>query len=231
MTSALVLTGLLMGLAGGPHCLAMCGLGCAAVTRAAGGPGSHAPLFFHMSRIGGYGLLGGVAGASAQSIGWLTAQTDVMRPVWTVLMLATFSFGFWLLASARQPVWLEQMGRQVWGKVKVLTTRWGKSAPWMLGGLWALMPCGLLYSALLVAMLSGNAINGAVTMLLFGLGSTLVMTVGATLVQRVMRRGNGNGNGLQGWILRSVGLVVVSASLWSLWMVAHSDNGFWCFAS
>ena len=229
MTSALALTGLLMGLAGGPHCLAMCGLGCTAVTRATGGPGSHAALIFHLSRIAGYGLLGGVAGVSAQSIGWLTAQTAVMRPVWTVLMLATFSFGFWLLASARQPVWLEQMGRQVWRKVKGLTTRWGKGAPWMLGGLWALIPCGLLYSALLVAMLSGSAVNGAVTMLLFGLGSTLVMTVGATLVERVIRRGQSSG--LQGWIFRAVGLVVVSASLWSLWMVAHSDNGFWCFAS
>jgi uncharacterized protein len=229
MTSALLLTGLLMGLAGGPHCLAMCGVGCAAVTRATGGTGSHTALIFHLSRISGYGVLGGVAGASAQSIGWLTAQTAVMRPVWTVLLLATFSFGFWLMASARQPAWLELMGRRVWGQVKVLTTRWGRGAPFVLGGLWAFMPCGLLYSALLVAMLSGDAINGAATMLLFGLGSTLVMTVGATLVRRVLR--HAQGNGLQGWIFRAAGLVVVSASLWSLWMLAHSDTGFWCFSS
>lgn len=229
MTTSLVLTGLLMGLAGGPHCLAMCGLGCTAVVRATNGQDANSALHFHIARIAGYGFLGGLAGASTQSIGWLTAQSTVLRPVWTVLLLATFSFGFWLMASARQPGWLEKMGRQAWGKVRILSNRTGKGAPWLVGGLWALMPCGLLYSALLVAMLSGSAVNGAVTMLLFGLGSTLVMTLGASLFQRVFRQAQGAR--LQALIFRTIGLVVATASLWALWMGANASNGFWCFAS
>ena len=40
------------------------------------------------------------------------------------------------------------------------------------------MPCGLLYSALLVAALSGGAWQGALSMALFGVGSGIWLLVG-----------------------------------------------------
>jgi uncharacterized protein len=232
MNATLAWTALLMGLAGGPHCLAMCGLGCAGVARATGGQNRHATKLFHMGRVAGYTMLGAVAGASTEGLGWLAAQTSVLRPIWTTLMLATFAFGLWMLASARQPVWLELAGRSVWGKVKGFTQvkigGQGGVAPMMMGGLWALMPCSLLYSALLVAMLSGNAWNGATTMLLFGTGSTLVMTGGTAVALRFLR--GSSQVRLQLWSIRLAGLALVAASVWALWMGANSSTGFWCFA-
>jgi uncharacterized protein len=44
--------------------------------------------------------------------------------------------------------------------------------PAVLGLGWALLPCGLLYSALAVAMLASDPLGGAVAMLAFGLGTT-----------------------------------------------------------
>jgi sulfite exporter TauE/SafE len=40
-----------------------------------------------------------------------------------------------------------------------------------LGGIWGWLPCGMVYSMLLTAMLSGAAFSGAMVMLVFGLGT------------------------------------------------------------
>jgi hypothetical protein len=41
----------------------------------------------------------------------------------------------------------------------------------LLGMLWGWLPCGLVYSVLLTALASGDALNGAAIMLAFGLGT------------------------------------------------------------
>lgn len=226
---ALALTALLMGLAGGPHCLAMCGLACAGVGKAAGMDSTRALAMFHTGRMAGYSLLGAVAGASAQSVGWLAQQTSLLRPVWTLMLLGTFAFGFWMMTAARQPAWVEAAGRQLWGRVRPNASRWGRGAPVLLGALWALMPCSLLYSALLVALLSGSALNGGVTLLLFGLGSTLVMTGGLAALRHLF--GQSGAGKFQVWGVRLAGLVLAAGSVWALWMGAGSASGFWCFAN
>jgi hypothetical protein len=42
---------------------------------------------------------------------------------------------------------------------------------WFSGMLWGLVPCGLVYSVLPLAFLSGNIVTGAALMLSFGLGT------------------------------------------------------------
>jgi len=74
-----------------------------------------------------------------------------------------------MMVQSRQPAWVEQAGRSVWARVRPL---FGAPGGVMAAGvLWALMPCGLLYSALLVAALSGGPLEGALTMALFAVGS------------------------------------------------------------
>jgi sulfite exporter TauE/SafE len=41
----------------------------------------------------------------------------------------------------------------------------------MAGSVWGLVPCGMVYGALLAALLSGSAVRGALLMLAFGLGT------------------------------------------------------------
>ena len=61
MDQALFLSAVLMGLAGTPHCLAMCGAAC---TAAAGGGRARNLLPFHLGRLVAYAAAGAVAAAS-----------------------------------------------------------------------------------------------------------------------------------------------------------------------
>ena len=103
MNSTLALTALLMGLAGGPHCLAMCGAACAGIGRAAQkqgvGPGrdTRAMLLFQVGRIVGYSMLGALAASTLQGVGWLSTQSAVFRPVWTLFHIVAFLIGGLLL--------------------------------------------------------------------------------------------------------------------------------------
>src|SRR5665647_1455956 len=97
MQTSLAVTALLMGLAGGPHCIAMCGAACAGIGKAAGERGSSAIWTFQVGRLASYSALGAVAAASMQGLGWLTTQTAVMRPVWTLFHVAAMLLGLMLL--------------------------------------------------------------------------------------------------------------------------------------
>src|SRR5450830_1262857 len=216
MQTSLAVTALLMGLAGGPHCIAMCGAACAGIGKAAGERGSSAIWTFQAGRLASYSALGAVAAASMQGLGWLTTQTAVMRPVWTLFHVAAMLLGLMLLVLARQPVWLDTTARSVWSKVRALNATWGRGAPW------AFMPCGLLYSALLVAALSGGPLDGALTMALFALGSSVSLMTGPWLLLRLQGGGTGE------WGIRLAGLALVATSGWALWMGLAHDTAPWC---
>ncbi|MBU3739529.1 MAG: sulfite exporter TauE/SafE family protein, partial [Rhodoferax sp.] len=162
MQSSLALTALLMGLAGGPHCVAMCGAACAGVARSAGPQGATAALWqFQLGRVLGYAMLGGLVAASLQGLGWLTVHAAALRPVWSLFHVGALVLGLFLLFKAQQPVWLERAGRGLWLGARWLATGHGRGLPLVVGALWAFLPCGLLYSALMVAALTASALGGA----------------------------------------------------------------------
>ena len=127
MLTTLALTALLMGLAGEPHCLAMCGAACAGVGRSAQmrgqGRGTGAMLLFQIGRIIGYATLGAVAASAFQGVGWLSTQSVALRPVWTFFHIVCFLLGMVLLVRAAQPIWLEGVGRAVWADTLALGPR------------------------------------------------------------------------------------------------------------
>ena len=176
MQTSLALTALIMGLAGGPHCVAMCGAACAGMGQVAGVHQNRALLSFQVGRWLGYSLMGGLAALSVQALGWLTVESAALRPVWSMLHVAAVVLGLLLVWQAKQPVWLDQSAQQLWGKIRrfkgnSVKGNSGKFAPLVVGVLWAFMPCGLLYSALMVAALTGNVLDGALAMACFALGS------------------------------------------------------------
>lgn len=222
MQTSLALTALFMGLAGGPHCIAMCGAACAGLGQAAGGRRNEALWAFQLGRVIGYSLLGGLAAASMQGLGWLTIQSAALRPVWTLFHVAALLLGLLLLVRARQPVWLEGAARRLWDGARTLAAGRGRGAPLVVGVLWALLPCGLLYSALLVAALTGSALQGAGVMALFATGTAVSMLAGPWLWLRL--RGTGSGD----WGVRLAGLALALSSAWALWMGLAHDTAPWC---
>ncbi|MBY0463577.1 MAG: sulfite exporter TauE/SafE family protein, partial [Burkholderiales bacterium] len=95
-------------------------------------------------------------------------------------------------------------------------------APFVLGAGWALMPCGLLYSALLVASLSASVLDGAAIMAAFALGTSVILTAGPWLLLRV--RGGASG----AWGIRLAGGALIATSGWALWMGITQPSGIWC---
>jgi sulfite exporter TauE/SafE len=228
MQFSLGATALLMGLVGGPHCVAMCGAACAGIGQAAGARKASAILGFQLGRIVGYSALGALAAASIQGLGWLTIQSAALRPVWTMFHVAALLLGLVLLLRAQQPVWLEAAGRRIWARAKAFGAGAG-GAPVVLGVLWALLPCGLLYSALLVAAIAGAPWEGAAVMALFALGTGVTMSAAPWLW--LMLRGNDVAVGGSGaWGVRLAGLALAGSSGWALWMGLVHNTAPWCVA-
>ncbi len=222
MQSSLAVTAVLMGLAGGPHCVAMCGAACAGLAQAAGPRRRHALTAFQIGRLAGYSTLGAVAAGGMQALGWLTIQSAALRPVWTMLHVAAMLLGLLLMLQARQPVWLDQSARRLWQRVRAFQDRRTRSAPYILGALWALMPCGLLYSALMVAALTSTPLEGGLTMALFALGSSVGLWAGPWLWLRMQSLGDG------AWGMRLAGLALLGVSAWGLWMGLVHQQAPWC---
>jgi sulfite exporter TauE/SafE len=170
----------------------------------------------------GYSLLGGLAAFSVQALGWLTVESAALRPVWSMLHVGAFVLGLLLVWQAKQPVWLDQSAQQIWSKIRRLNNNLGKVAPMAVGSLWAFMPCGLLYSALMVAALTGNAFEGAITMACFALGSGLSLGFAPWLLLKVKTLGDG------GWGIRLAGLALATTSAWALWMGLAHNQAPWC---
>lgn len=221
MLATLMLTAWLMGLAGSPHCLAMCAAPCAGVAQACGGAGpKRALLCWHVGRALGYALAGTVAAVSMQWLGAWGERSAMLRPVWSIAQVAALALGLWLLVRGRQPAWFARWtapgalpdGRQpVHGPGRGL-----RRAGWIGVG-WALMPCGLLYSALVVAALAGTALAGALVMLSFAVGSGVMLAIGPWLWLRlgVARLGGGTAAGDR-WAIRLAGGLLVASAGWAL---------------
>jgi sulfite exporter TauE/SafE len=222
MQTSMAITALFMGLVGGPHCVAMCGAACAGIGRAAGERSTSALMTFQFSRMLGYALFGALAAGSVQGLAWLGTNTAVLRPVWTMFHVAALLLGGVLLWQARQPAWIETLAQNVWRRARPVLGRLGPRAPLVLGAGWALMPCGLLYSALLVASLSANAMEGAVIMALFALGTSVSLTAAPWLMLRL--RGARSG----AWAIRLAGLALALTSGWAIWMGITQPTGLWC---
>ena len=226
MQSSLALTALLMGLVGGPHCVAMCGAACAGISQAAGPHRNSALWIFQVGRVIGYGALGALAAASLQGLGWLTVQSAALRPVWSLFHVAALILGLMLMLQARQPVWLENTARKVWARTRSFAANQGRGAPLVLGVLWALLPCGLLYSALLVAALAGDPAGGAMVMGLFAVGTSVTMVLGPWLFLRLNGSPGRLGSGQ--WGVRLAGAALAVSSGWALWMALAHNAAPWC---
>ncbi len=222
MLDSMTLSALVMGLLGGPHCVAMCGAACAGIARAAEPRSTRALWSFQVSRLVGYSLMGALAGGTVQGLAWMGQHTAVIRPVWTMMHVAALLLGLVLVWQARQPAFIDGWSQTLWRKVRPVMVAMGGRAPVVLGVGWALMPCGLLYSALLVASLSASAFSGALIMAAFASGTMVSLVAGPWLLLKLKDARSG------GWGIRLAGVALVLTSGWALWMGITQPTGLWC---
>jgi len=215
MDLALIVSAALMGLAGAPHCAAMCSAGCGLVVRGcARGHPARAWSAFLGGRALGYAAGGAVAAAAVSSLGLAAAAVPALRVLWTMFHLAALALGLWLLATARQPAWLER-----WGSTRGVTAHaaggaWRAAAT---GAVWVALPCGLLQSALRGAALANRPLGGAAALAAFALTSS----TGLALVPAFAGRGRVAAWQASGWVVRMAGAGLAAASAWAL------GHGLW----
>jgi sulfite exporter TauE/SafE len=211
---ALAFSALMLGLAGAPHCTAMCGAACAAATRG----GSSAVWPFHLMRVAAYASAGALAAAGVGALSALGQVSPALRPLWTLAHAAALALGLWLLWHGRQPAWLQNLGRaprlaavpdaQGWQRMQVPLRA---SAA---GAVWVAWPCGLLQSAIVVAGLANTAASGAAVMAVFAAASS----VGLVAAPWLLRRLGGANNSAAAVVLatRTAGALLALASAWAL---------------
>ena len=191
MDQALIFSAVLMGLAGTPHCLAMCGAAC---TAASGGGRPRGLLAFHLGRALAYSAAGAVAAASVGSLAALGQAVAALRPLWTLVHVAALALGLFLVWQGRQPGWMERLGRVRTNAAGASVEhrpgeRWqamtGPARSAGIGLAWVAWPCGLLQSALLVAALANTAAAGALVMAGFAAASAAGLVLGPALWWRL----------------------------------------------
>ena len=214
----------LAGIAGSAHCLVMCGglsgalsMRSRANTHSSRGAWREASLQ-HAGRLGGYataGALFGLFGASLQSLVDLPMLATIARVaagMLVILIAVRVLFGLNALP------WIESLGARFWKLVQPLAKHAvgsrGPARNLLLGLLWGWLPCGLVYSVLLLAALGGDALRGAGVMLAFGAGTLPAMMIGSVaathLTRAIAARG---GRQLSGAILLLFGLWLAWAAL------------------
>ena len=223
MDQALLLSAVLMGLAGTPHCLAMCGAAC---TAASGGGQGARLIAFHAGRLLAYAAAGAVAAASVGSLAALGQAVGALRPLWTLVHMAALGLGLFLLWKGRQPGWMERLGRARDQDVMHRDgERWqvirGPARSAGIGLAWVAWPCGLLQSALLVAALANSAAAGAMVMGGFAAASAAGLLLGPALWWRFTGVRPGAAAASPAAAVRWAGAALALASAWAL------GHGLW----
>ena len=182
----------LLGLAASGHCLVMCGgitaaLGMAASKNAEGRTRPAILLTYQAGRIVSYSLAGLLL---AGVLGGLVSLLDIesvrrtLRALSALALLAGALVAFGFLRDPGAGV-----GRRLWPRLAPIGRRLlpVKTLPrgFAFGMVWGWMPCGFVYSVLLIATLQLDAARGALTMAAFGLGTAPALLLAASGAQRL----------------------------------------------
>lgn len=168
----------LVGLLGGTHCVGMCGGIVGALSIQIPGQARRAWLIhlaYNLGRILTYASLGAVMGAIGSAGLLLEGMLPVQLFLYVLANLMLVAMGLYLTGVTQVLAPVERVGQHVWRRVQPFTRRFlPASSParaFPLGMLWGLLPCGLVYSALATALVTGSAPRGGGLMLAFGLGT------------------------------------------------------------
>ena len=200
MTGGLTLgAALMLGFAASGHCLAMCGglsaaLGIATAKRADGRPRTSLLVAYQAGRMLSYAIAGGlIGGVLGFIVGWL--DVDAVR--WSLRALSAVA----LVAAAlvvfgvlRDPG--SRIGRLLWPRLAPLgqklfpVTSVARAIGF--GMVWGWMPCGFVYTVMVIAALEHDALRSAATMLAFGIGTAPAMVAAAFGARRGASLAAGN---------------------------------------
>ena len=208
---------LVAGLVGSAHCLGMCAgiSGLFAVKAEAASMRASVPTAFvyNAGRVITYAVLGAIVAAFGSVI--IKASPNLAVSIRMLSGIIIILVGLQVAFNLRALRVIERMGGTLWAKIapaaqKLLPI---DSLPkaFGLGLIWGWLPCGLVYSVLMIAATSANPVGGAATMVAFGIGTMPAMMLSGLGAARLgvfmQRRGARVGFGL---LVVAMGLLTIA---------------------
>lgn len=170
-----ILIGFIIGLQATLHCVGMCGpLALAApIDRSQKKRALWGSLTYNLGRISSYTYLGFLLGLLGMGFTWIYA-IQVLSILSGLFFLATALFGSmesWL--GIRQLTSkIGQFNARLFPAIKKMPSA---LRPYLFGLLNGLLPCGMVYLALIYALSCSNLLDGVLSMFFFGLGTLPVL--------------------------------------------------------
>ena len=178
-------------------------------------------LAYNLGRILSYATAGLLIGLA----GWAVANSPAAMFMRIIAGLLLISMGLYLAGWWSGLTRIESLGRGLWRHIQPIANKLlpVSSLPraLLLGALWGWLPCGLVYSTLLWAASQGNALDSALLMLAFGLGTWPVLLATGLAAERVtalLRKRS---------VRMAGGLLVIVFGIWTLpgphqhWLMGH----------
>ena len=172
-----------VALLGDVHCVGMCGGIVGALTLGASPKSqkSYGAIFpyllaYNFGRILSYTVAGALVGGVAAFAGELSALYQGQRVLLGVAALFMVGLGLYIAGWWQGLLRIEKLGaKYVWRHLQPLGQRLlpvtSPLGALGLGLVWGWLPCGLVYSVLIWTIGAGSALEGALLMLAFGLGT------------------------------------------------------------
>lgn len=222
----------MIGLLGSVHCVGMCGgivgaltLGLPPSIRASRASMAAYLLAYNLGRITSYAVAGLAVGALGAQFYSALSDSGATRYSHWIAGAFMVALGIYLAGWTRILGPIERAGAHLWRRIEPLGRRFlpvrrpGEAL--FLGLVWGWLPCGLVYSTLVWAMVSGDAVRGAQLMVSFGLGTLpmlLFMGAAARWLGDLVRKP---------WVRRAAGALVIGFGLLTLFApgVLHHGHG------
>jgi uncharacterized protein len=204
---------LMLGLLGGfGHCLGMCSPFVLFVSRRYAPPGGGraaafaAQAWYTAGRVSTYAVLGAAAGALGGVVQLAGALLGLQR---AAAIVAGGVLVVWALVALSDLVPRLATGGSLFTRVAGALKGRVPGHPFATGLFLGLLPCGLLYSALIAAAARGRAFEGAAALALFGIGTAPAL-LGVSAADELLARNRAFLNRLSQVFLLVMGL-------WFLW--------------
>jgi sulfite exporter TauE/SafE len=223
LMSAAFITGLL----GSAHCFGMCG-GISGLFAVNASVTTNRKQFtkavaYNLGRVLTYAFLGvmvAVVGRTAvDQIPRLAAPTRLASGLLIILIGLQVAFGWRILA------FVENAGAKLWHKVapaaKSLVPVETLVQALGLGLIWGLLPCGLVYSVLLIAATTVKPVSGGMVMIAFGLGTMPAMIATGVSASKLAQFMSGKRTGA-GLLIVVLGIATIAMPVMKL---TQSEGG------
>jgi sulfite exporter TauE/SafE len=182
--------------------------------QAAGGSRLVMGLAYNLARVGSYAVAGAIVGLLGHlvlhtlDIGLLATVFRVLAGLIMLAVAGRLLFGWRFLDP------LEAAGARLWRRIAPWAGRQGRAGgiggAIGLGLAWGWLPCGMTYSMLMIAGMTGSAASGAAVMAAFGAGTLPSMVTATVAFERIAGT-----LAKRATLRKTAGVLLVAFGLWT----------------